>query len=511
MQFQVMNWLSYMRLFLIYNYNLLHILKETDSDRETFQTSYKQKKFNNRMKLKDNSIPVELNQRPIFDVVENWWNLSTIISKSMARSSYLYDKWIINYPISFLRGDLWNSTYQWAPNGISNEDEADSCNQSLDFSQIPAGKEFVPKPYVITNSLKYKSDDYNSVKGTSNVGGCPVLSNLFTEALEFVPEANSSPVEEKIPDTTTNNKTIKIGRDTGNTISYKIKIHNRRKDFKNHPTYGNYELLKQAIRNIIPQPGYQPDGTIGPNMIRFTWHCCGHYDRVTGTGGSSGGTMRFAQEFNDIGNTGLNTAKSYLDQVHEDFPWISYADLYTFAGCVAIEYMGGPIVPWRPGRTDCTDASRVPPNTRLPLATKNADHIKEVFYDRLGFNSQETVALIGGGHGIGGCHARFSGFNGIWTKTPFTWDNSFFTVLLEDEWETGIVPQTGVEQYYNHDKSLMMLNTDMEMLRCPDFRKWVEIFARDENFFNQVFAEAFAKLLELGVIRDPDGIQRVKL
>ncbi|GFH21569.1 L-ascorbate peroxidase, partial [Haematococcus lacustris] len=35
-------------------------------------------------------------------------------------------------------------------------------------------------------------------------------------------------------------------------------------------------------------------------------------------------------------------ARDLLDPVKERFPWISYADLWTLAGCVAVEEMGGP-------------------------------------------------------------------------------------------------------------------------------------------------------------------------
>lgn len=520
--FQVLNWFSYARLILIYNYNLLHVLKETERDKQTFQTSYEQKRFNNTIRVRNNSRPVDPGQRHVFDVVDSWWDFPTLWSKARARSNYLYDRWIINFPATVLEGNVFQTGYVWCPtNGLFSNDSSNTAadgdisleglhvsgvQDQIGSAQINSSKPFIPKPYVIPNTERIKTAGNGASKGASTFAtGCPVLP--FADSLKIVPEDHTT-----VSATESNSRSVRgVAEAAANSISYKIKIRAKPKDYHDHPTYGNYNLLRQAIRNVIPQPGYQPDGTIGPNLVRFTWHCCGHYDRVTGTGGSSGGTMRFAQEFNDVGNTGLNTAKSYLDQVHQDFPWISFADLYTLGGVVAIEDMGGPIVAWRPGRTDCTDAARVPPNTRLPNATKDSNHIKEVFYDRLGFNAQETVALIGGGHSIGGCHARFSGFNGIWTKTPFTWDNSFFTVLLEEEWKLGIVPQTGIEQYYNSDKSLMMLNTDMEMMRCPDFRKWVEIFARDEAFFNEVFAQAFAKLLELGVLRDADGIQRVKL
>lgn len=529
-RFQVLNLKSYARLFMIYNYNLLHILRETETDKATFQSSYNQKIFNNKMKLRNNSYPVAQDLRHIFDVVEKIYDIRTIIFKSRARSNYLYDKWIVHYPVAFLDGNIANEGYIWTlhgynknPNSRRNSkqpvsaasetvvnDQRPTAMKSLGLNELE--NRFIPKSYVIPEHLKSReaNDVSRSEKReeiSSQPVGCPALTNLFCESIQAVEDV--TPAKAQFTDPIQN--LIAIGQNTTKDVAYKIKIRKKPKDFKGHPTYGNYDLLRQAIKKIIIQPNYKPEGTIGPNLVRFTWHCCGHYDRVTGTGGSSGGTMRFAQEFNDIGNTGLNTSKSYLDQVHESFPWISYADLYTLAGVVAIENMGGPKIKWVPGRTDCIDAGKVPPNTRLPNAFLGSDHIREVFYDRLGFNAQETVALIGGGHGIGGCHSRYSGFNGMWTKTPYKWDNSFFTLLLNDEWKLGTVPETGVEQYYSHDKSLMMLNTDMEMLRCPEFRKWVDIFARDERFFNQVFADAFGKLIELGVIRDPDGIQRVKL
>jgi hypothetical protein len=49
---------------------------------------------------------------------------------------------------------------------------------------------------------------------------------------------------------------------------------------------------------------------------------------------------------------------------------ITYADLWTLAGAVAVEEMGGPFIPWRPGRRDHVDASKVPPNGRLPDAAQ---------------------------------------------------------------------------------------------------------------------------------------------
>ena len=46
---------------------------------------------------------------------------------------------------------------------------------------------------------------------------------------------------------------------------------------------------------------------------------------------------------------------------------------------------------------------------------------------------------------------------------------------------------------------LMMLPVDLMLIAEPAFKKWVEVYAKDEDLFFTDFAKAFAKLLELGV------------
>jgi hypothetical protein len=62
--------------------------------------------------------------------------------------------------------------------------------------------------------------------------------------------------------------------------------------------------------------------------------------------------------------------------------------------------MGGPKTPWTPGRTDFVDDSRCAPRGRLPDGALAADHLREVFTKRMGFNDQEIVALAGA-HSLG--------------------------------------------------------------------------------------------------------------
>ena len=137
------------------------------------------------------------------------------------------------------------------------------------------------------------------------------------------------------------------------------------------------------------------------------------------------------------------------------------------------------------GRVDYTNDRCTPSNGLLPFADKDANHIRKTF-TRLGFNDQQTVALIGA-HGVGRCHKRFSGWEGKWTRTPKTFSNQFYVVLLNETWSQGEVPETGKTQYFNADKSLIMLNTDMELIRDKSYLHWVEIYAKDEPKFFTTF------------------------
>jgi cytochrome c peroxidase len=68
--------------------------------------------------------------------------------------------------------------------------------------------------------------------------------------------------------------------------------------------------------------------------------------------GSNGACMRFKPESHWGGNSGLAHARDRLEIIKKQNPGITYADLYTLSGVVAVEAMGGPKVNWRPGRTD---------------------------------------------------------------------------------------------------------------------------------------------------------------
>ncbi|CAD6916813.1 unnamed protein product [Tilletia controversa] len=262
-------------------------------------------------------------------------------------------------------------------------------------------------------------------------------------------------------------------------------------------TQKDYQEVYNAIADKLESdPSYDNgQGHFGPVLVRLAWHASGTYDKNTKSGGSNGATMRFAPESDHGANAGLMVARKYMEEIHEEFPWITYSDLWTLGGVVAVQEMGGPVVPWRPGRQDAL-AENCTPDGRLPDGDKGPDHIRFIF-NRMGFNDQEIVALSGA-HALGRCHTDRSGFDGPWTFSPTSFTNAYFQLLFDSKWN--LRKWEGPIQYQDKEtSSLMMLTTDMALVQDKKFRKYAELYAKSEDKFFEDFSAAFNKLLELGV------------
>ncbi|KAH7907718.1 heme peroxidase [Hygrophoropsis aurantiaca] len=261
------------------------------------------------------------------------------------------------------------------------------------------------------------------------------------------------------------------------------------------PTKADYQKVYNRIAEIMDDAGEYDDGSYGPVLLRLAWHASGTYDKATNTGGSNYATMRFDPEALHAANAGLAVARGLMDQVKREFPWISYGDLWTLGGVAAVQEMGGPKIPWRPGRIDgyARDAT---PDGRLPDAAQGAGHVKEIFA-RMGFTDQEAVALCGA-HALGRCHRDRSGYDGPWTFSPTTFTNDYYTLLFDESW---VWKKWGGPKQLEDKKtrSLMMLPTDYVLTQDTHFKKHAKAYAADSALFFRDFSAAFARLLELGV------------
>lgn len=254
------------------------------------------------------------------------------------------------------------------------------------------------------------------------------------------------------------------------------------------------EQIKKELVDVFDGNNY-----MGPTLVRLAWHSSGTFSKKDGSGGSTGGTIRGAPEINHGGNAGLHLAVKALEKVKKDHPEITYADLYILAGNTMIEEMGGPSLPFRLGRSD-TPPENTTPDDRLPNADmgskdKTTQHVRDVFY-RMGFDDREIVALLGA-HALGRCHPDRSGYSGPWTNAEWTFSNEYFRQLLENKWT--LKKWNGPQQYEDPTGELMMLPADMVLIQDPKFRKYVELYAKDEDLFFKDFTTAWTKLTENGV------------
>ena len=120
--------------------------------------------------------------------------------------------------------------------------------------------------------------------------------------------------------------------------------------------------------------------------------------------------------------------------------------------------------------------------------------MRDIFY-RQDFNDQEIVALSGA-HALGRCHADASGYVGPWSGTPLLFNNSYFVLLKGLKWAPN--DEAAKFQYKDPSGQLMMLPSDIALIEDAKFKKYVDVYAKDQKKFFADFADAFEKLESLG-------------
>eukprot|EP00871_Galdieria_phlegrea_P000847 jgi/Galph1/1763/GphlegSOOS_G443.1 len=212
-----------------------------------------------------------------------------------------------------------------------------------------------------------------------------------------------------------------------------------------------------------------------PIMVRIAWHDAGTHDVNTKTGGVNG-SVRFDVEQKHKANAGLKNRFKSVGTYQK----VSYADLFQLGSVVAIEYAGGPKIPFRMGRKDADGPDKCPEEGRLPDAEHKLPQLRKVFY-RMGLNDKE-LTVLSGGHTLGRAHKDRSGYEGPWTKSPLVFDNSYFVEILKEK----------------PDPELLRLASDLALLEDPNTKKLVEAYAQDKELFFRDYVEAHKKLSELG-------------
>ncbi|KAG5050482.1 hypothetical protein AAZX31_04G228400 [Glycine max] len=246
-----------------------------------------------------------------------------------------------------------------------------------------------------------------------------------------------------------------------------------------------------------------------PILIRLGWHDAGTYNKNIEEWpqrGGANGSLRFEIELKHGANAGLVNALKLLQPIKDKYSGVTYADLFQLAGATAVEEAGGPKIPMKYGRVDVSGPEQCPEEGRLPDAgpPSPADHLRQVFY-RMGLNDKEIVALSGA-HTLGRSRPDRSGWGKpetkytkdgpgapggqSWTVQWLKFDNSYFKDIKEKK-----------------DEDLLVLPTDAALFEDPSFKVYAEKYAEDQEAFFKDYAEAHAKLSNLGAKFDPpEGI-----
>jgi catalase-peroxidase len=357
-------------------------------------------------------------------------------------------------------------------------------------------------------------------------------------------------------------------------------------DYKEAFASLDVEALKADLVSLMrtSQDWWPADyGHYGPLFIRMSWHASGTYRQADGRGGAGSGEQRFAPLNSWPDNANLDKARRLLLPIKQKYGRaLSWADLLVLAGNVAHEDMGFETFGFGFGRQDVWQPEEVfwgPEDTWLgderysgddPLDLEegqlgavtmgliyvnpegpkgNPDpvasaHDIRVTFSRMAMNSEETVALIAGGHTFGKTHGAgdsslvgpepegcpvhsgglgwksefgkgkaedtiTSGLEGAWTPTPTKWDNSYWDTLFAWEWELTESP-AGAKQWQPTDPASatvpdahregvfhrpMMATSDLALIQDPEFRAISERFRDNPEEFSAAYAKAWFKLL----------------
>ncbi|CDK29275.1 unnamed protein product [Kuraishia capsulata CBS 1993] len=272
-----------------------------ENDSKSLSEALDSTRYQNRLASTNLTRPVDEEIRYIFDPIENIIDIPRLASIVWLRTDYYYDRYVVHALFCFLHRFVGTRTpYLYRPSWISKPTSRNSPAQQADFEEL----DFQPREYCL-NSMSRKTDSpgvsnfvspairdrESRVASKSEQGSfanaCPYITTQ--EPLLNFEKISSSYMSPEKP-----YKPISQEGHSSGASRTKKKLKIRFKRVVDVPVLSvtDYQSVRHAIEKLLDQPGYD-DGSIGPNLVRFGWHCCATYDKRDGTGGSNGGTMRY--------------------------------------------------------------------------------------------------------------------------------------------------------------------------------------------------------------------------
>lgn len=261
------------------------------------------------------------------------------------------------------------------------------------------------------------------------------------------------------------------------------------------------------------------DGIVdGPGSSRALFHSAGTFSAVggpDGLGGVNGGWLKFPENAAFPTSAGLGNVITYIQNLVEKYPCITFADAITLNGAIVTEATGGPAVAWMPGRRDAQKTPKNPVITsRLPDGSYTIAAVVS-FYTQMGLTDREMAVLSGGGHSLGGCRSENSGWNGSFTEARNHFPspkNLFLIQTFEESWVPQVV-RNGTEvriQYILLDSdgtpvtdalgnNIIRIPCDTSILLGGNLpTAWAYSYSKDEDLFLDDYARVLQRISQLG-------------
>ncbi len=249
--------------------------------------------------------------------------------------------------------------------------------------------------------------------------------------------------------------------------NYKIKITGKTGEFVVYSIYSNkktYPSLRSLIKEHLPK-------TFAPNVLRLVFHDV-----------MSGGSITYSfsdeellqWELEKEENKNLEKSVNFIKKIKKmvsDEPY-SYRDILYLAGAVAVEITGGPFI------------SVIVPSFSdkrfFEASIPKQDEEFHSFYQKfqkIGLNKKDMIALMGA-HTLGKAEKPF-------TQNLFTFDNSYFKRLyLQKNSLSDLHP---------------LFKTDWELLKDEESKKYIQIYAMDQEQFFEDFKNAYIKMIRIAI------------
>ncbi|KAF7376882.1 Peroxidase [Mycena sanguinolenta] len=236
-----------------------------------------------------------------------------------------------------------------------------------------------------------------------------------------------------------------------------------------------YMPFVSAVSTFALNCGPRDNSTIAAQWLRIAYHDAATHDRVAGTGGMDASIVFEYNRPQNIGRGMLETLADFVDSPNEH---VGMADVIAMGAINAVVGCGGPIIPFRGGRIDATEAGPATvPEPQQDLASHTAA------FARQGFNATEMISGV---------------------------RQADFPLIVTDEVPSGVQTFTSTIGFDNTLVTEYLDSTTQDVLVVGSnitTRSDLRIFSSDGNAtmqsmtssdaFNQICADLIGRMIEL--------------